>query len=144
GGRIIKISRPSTVALARGAEDGSLLVIGEPGAGKSAALHDFVEGLRASGRDVIFLAVDHLDVENFGDLRQTLALEHELVEVLNHWPGTEPGFLVIDALDAARGDATQKLFRDLITLVARPRTRWHVIVSIRKFDLRYSHRLQEL
>lgn len=39
----IKIQRPSTDALRHAAEENSLLVVGEPGAGKSGALHDLVE-----------------------------------------------------------------------------------------------------
>jgi hypothetical protein len=51
---------------------------------------------------------------------------------------------VIDALDAARTEPVSKAFRTLIQSIAEQHGRWHVVASIRKFDLRYSHDLQYL
>jgi len=69
---------------------------------------------------------------------------HDIVNVLRNWPGTKPGFLIVDALDAARTDAGAKTFRDLIGALTSVSTRWRVIISIRKYDLRYSQPLQSL
>jgi hypothetical protein len=142
GMREVKIDRPSTHALRDAAEHGSLVVVGYPGAGKSGTLYDFVELLQ--GRDIVFFAVERLEARSLGSLRQELGLTHELVEVLENWQGSQPGFLVIDALDAARSQPSARTISDLITDVRRRAPRWHVIVSIRKFDLRHNTRVKQL
>jgi len=144
GATQIKIARPSTDALRRASEDTSVLVVGEPGAGKSGALHDLTARLIEEGRDVVFLAVDHFAAHSLWELRRDLQLEREVLDVLANWPGTAPAFLVIDALDAARTDPAAKTFRTLIQSVAEQQDRWRVVASIRKFDLRYSLELQQL
>jgi len=140
----VKIQRPCTEALRRAAEVKSILVVGEPGAGKSGALHALVDTLTEEGRDSVFLAVDRLAARSLGDLRSEIGLIHELSEVLDNWPGLQPSFLVIDALDAARWDPTGRMIRDLIRRVVEKNGRWHVVASIRKFDLRYSDEIKQL
>ncbi|MGD0232000.1 MAG: hypothetical protein ABSC19_16870 [Syntrophorhabdales bacterium] len=67
------------------------------------------------------------------------------MEVLNNWSiNKEPAFLVIDALDAARGDPAQEMIQGLIRQVLAKGGRWRVIASIRKFDLRYGAEVKEL
>lgn len=140
----VKIHRRSTEELRRMAEEGSLLVVGEPGAGKSGALHDLVQVLEGEGRDVVFLAVDRLAARSLGEIREELDLGRELIEILANWPGKEPAFVVIDALDAARADPAGTAVRDLIRMVIGGASRWSVVASIRKFDLRYSPELKHL
>src|SRR5262249_61168017 len=77
GSTTVKVTRVSTAALRVAAEKHSVLVIGQPGAGKSGAIHDLVGALRQGGRDVVFLAVDRLEVGSLGELRQVLGLEHD-------------------------------------------------------------------
>ncbi len=144
GSTSIKIRRACTDALKQAAMTQSILVVGEPGAGKSGALHDFVAALREDKRDYVFLAVDRLAAQSLGELRAELGLEHELPEVLENWPGLEPAFLVIDALDAARGGRVERMIRDLIRKVVEKDGRWRVVASVRKFDLRYGVELQRL
>ncbi|GIX08262.1 MAG: hypothetical protein KatS3mg115_2665 [Candidatus Poribacteria bacterium] len=144
GPTTIKIRRVCTQDLRQAAEGNSILVVGEPGAGKSGALHDLVKALREEGRDCVLLAVDRIAARSLGELRQELGLDHELPEVLENLPGLKPAFLVIDALDAARGDPVGTMIRDLIRLVAQKGGRWRVVASIRKFDLRYGVELKEL
>ncbi|MCK4857214.1 MAG: AAA family ATPase, partial [candidate division Zixibacteria bacterium] len=139
----VKIRRRSTEELRRVAEERSVLVIGEPGAGKSGALHDLAQMLADDGRDVVCLAVDRLAARSLGEVREELGLEHNLIEVLDNWPGTQPAFLVIDALDAARADPAAKAIRDMIRIVVEQHSRWRVVASVRKFDLRYSVELQQ-
>lgn len=144
GATTIKVQRLSTEILKQAAEDQSILVVGEPGAGKSGALHDLVEGFRAVDQDYLFLAVDRLAATNLPLLRSEIGLDHELLEVLDNWPGLQTGFIVIDGLDAARGDAGGRMIRDLIRAVLERRGRWHVVASIRKFDLRYGMEIKDL
>ncbi|MCD4770325.1 MAG: hypothetical protein K8R35_09175, partial [Bacteroidales bacterium] len=140
----IKIKRPSTEVLYSEVEKGSILVAGEPGAGKSGALYDMVQILEAEGKDVIFLAVDKLTSRSLQEIRTELGLEHDFIEVIANWPGTKPAFLVLDALDAARADQAAQAFLDLIKMVVEAKNRWSVVASIRKFDLRYNQELQKL
>jgi hypothetical protein len=140
----VKIQRSSTDVLRAGAQQTSFLVVGVPGSGKSCALYDLVQDLLDEDRDVVFLAVDHLNAESFGALRQDLNLSHEVPDILAHWPSLEPAFLVIDALDAGKSDRTAQTLRDLMALVMNMDSHWRVIASIRKFDLRYDPDLRNL
>lgn len=140
----VRVSRPCTAALVDAAPAGPLVVVGEPGAGKSAALHEAVKVLQNKGQDVVYLAADSLGAASLGQLRTELGLKHEFVSVLENWPGAEPAFLVIDALDAARSDGSARTLRDLIDAMIRSGSRWKVIASIREFDLRHSTELPKL
>jgi len=133
----VRIERPAAMALAKSVEQGSILVVGEPGSGKSGVLHTFASSQSENLRDFIFLAVDRLSSRSIGELRGELGLEHELVDVLENWAGSEPAFLIIDALDAARAEPAAAMIRDLVKSVLRQKGRWKVVASIRKFDLRY-------
>jgi hypothetical protein len=144
GKHIVKVERLASIALRKAAEDHSVVVVGDPGAGKSGVLHDLVGALVNEIRDVVFLAVDRLEARSLGGLRQELGLERDFVEILNNWPGTTPAFLVIDALDAARSEASAQTFYDLLASVLRYPARWRVIASIRKFDLRHNVKLHSL
>ena len=75
--------------------------------GKSGALHEFLNVLDAGERDYVFLAADRLATRNPGDLRAEIGLDHELLRVLDNWPGLRPVYLVIDALDASRGKSSE-------------------------------------
>lgn len=144
GAAEVKIQRRSTEELRRTVEEDSLLVVGEPGAGKSGALHDLVAVLRDEGRDVVFLAVDRLAAHSLGELRQELGLARDPREILVNWPGTTPAFLIIDALDAARAGPAERTIRELIRAIMDQKGRWRIVASIRKFDLRYGQEFQQL
>ena len=138
GETTIKIQRDSTEAIRQAVEKESLLVVGEPGAGKSGALHDLVEAIKSTEQDCVFLAVDRLSSQSLTELTGEMSLDHEFLEVLDNWPGLRPGILVIDALDAARGNPAGQMLRDLIRQFVERQGRWRIVVSIRKFDLRHA------
>jgi signal recognition particle GTPase len=140
----VKIARPSTRALRDAVEEGPVVVVGDPGAGKSGAIHDLVEALQAEGRDVVFFAVDRLEARSLGALRDELGLAHDVDEILRNWPGEGPAFLITDALDAARNDQAAQTLRNLLTDTLSRASRWRVVASIRKFDLRHDVHLQKL
>lgn len=143
GATEVRVDRPVAEEVQRAAV-GSCLVVGEPGAGKSAALHRLAGDLVSQGQDVVYLAVDDLTGPSLGALRQDLGLAHELLDVLDAWSGPGPAYLVIDALDVARVQGTTTAYRQLLREVIRRNGRWRVVCSIRKFDLRYSPDLQQL
>jgi hypothetical protein len=141
---VVRIDRAVTSEIERIASSESLLVVGEPGAGKSGALVHFAERLRSEGRDFVMLAVDRLSATSEDLLRVELGLEHNLDEVLESWVGNTPAYLIIDALDAARGGSAGQTIRRVIAAVINGNSRWRVAASIRKFDLRYSDELRAL
>lgn len=140
-GRDVRIERPVTEFLRSQAIDHSLVVVGDPGAGKSGVLHELGSALQRDHEDVVFLAADRLD----DSLKSELGLRHNLTDVLVNWSGKKAGTIIIDALDAARGSKALIVLRDLIrSVVSTPESRWRIVASIRVFDLRYSQDLQSI
>jgi hypothetical protein len=80
----VTIPREVTASVVEAAKHGSLLVIGEPGAGKSAVISAAAATLRKERYDVIELAVDQLPVETAEGLRLELGLEHRVIDVLDN------------------------------------------------------------
>jgi hypothetical protein len=142
--RSVHLGRLSSQKLWEKAERESLLVIGEPGAGKSGAMNDLCRTAERLGRDLVVVLVDRIAARTSRSFSTELGLEHDLVDILAAWPGTETGFVVFDALDAARDEQTATMVRDVITRVVGANTRWHIVASIRKFDLRHSRTLRPL
>lgn len=140
---VIRITRECQAAALAAAKEGSLLLIGEPGAGKSAVINALARELRSHG-DVVELAVDRYSVQDLVGLRHELDLEHDLVKVLEAWDGPSAGWLIVDALDATRGGQGEGAFRTLIERVLALKGRWKVVASIRTFDLRMGVRFREL
>lgn len=139
----IRITRECQATALAAAQEGSLLLIGEPGAGKSAVINALARELRAHG-DVIELAVDRYSVQDLAGLKDELGLEQDLIKVLEAWDGPSDGWVVIDALDASRGGQSEGAFRALIERVLALKGRWKVVASIRTFDLKMGVRFREL
>jgi len=145
GSTSIRINRSVVAELVAKATEGSILVVGEPGAGKSGVLYELVKKIRARDQEVVLLAADRLGgIRSRGDLQRELGLEHDTASVFQNWLGLDPAFIVIDALDAARAEEAARTIRDLIFAVLEAGTRWRVVASVRKFDLRYNRQLQRL
>lgn len=142
-GQAVKVPRATPHQLRRTLELGSAVVTGDPGGGKSATLFELATALSET-KDVVAFSSDTLAAGSLGQLRDELGLEHEIVDVLSNWPGVQPAYLVIDALDAARGEHTQEALLDLIESTAARADRWVITASIRRFDLRYNQKLQAL
>jgi hypothetical protein len=143
-GAEIHIRREVVDHLKAAVEANSIVVVGAPGSGKSGVLHDVAEALSNEGRDVVCIGVDQIAANSLGELRNELALQHELLDVLLNWPGERVGVLIIDALDASRGDRAGNALLTLMREVIGAKGRWHVVASIRKYDLRYNQELKEL
>lgn len=143
-GNQVSIVRDCQQGVFEAAAAGNLLIIGEPGSGKSGVVSALAEKLRAERHDVVELAVDSLAVDTTDGLAKALGLEHDLVEVLKAWDGETTGWLVIDALDATRGGRGEGVFRALIKRVIEMNGRWRVVASIRSFDLRMGQQFRAL
>lgn len=142
----IKVQRPAVDAIREMAVKGHLLVVGEPGAGKSGCMHDVASSLMSCDRDVVVIAADMITTESLAALSADLQLSggQTLPQALANWPGAEPGYLVIDALDAARGRDNLLTLRSLVEQVRVLAPRWRVVAAMRDFDLRHSSQIQEL
>ncbi len=144
GSTTVKIQRPYVPVLQDAADSGSVLVVGEPGAGKSGVLYPLFETLKDEGRYVVLLAAQHPPFSSLGSFRDELQLDHDAVDVLANWPGQEHAVLLVDALDAARTDESAQALRTLIREVQRCADRWSVIATIREYDARYSSELDAI
>lgn len=143
-GAQVTIERECQAAIRKAAATGPLLIVGEPGAGKSGVLNALARDLREAGDDVLELAVDRYSVESLEGLAQELRLRHALIETLDAWDGPRPGWIIVDALDATRGGKGEGVFRTLIERVMESGKRWRVIASIRTFDLRMGQQFRAL
>ena len=140
----IPIERSCTPALRSAINNGSLLVVGEPGAGKTGVLVELANELLESNTPFVFLSVDQFSESTTRDgLTTELGLENKLQDVLAAWPGSRSGVLMIDALDASRGASSEVTFANLIEdVLLRSGERWSVIASIRTFDLQHGRRFR--
>ncbi|WP_244484515.1 hypothetical protein [Mesorhizobium sp. Root552] len=140
----VTVVRECQNAVRDAAIGGHLLIVGEPGAGKSGVVNALARDLRRAGSDVVELAVDRYSVETLEGLRHELGLTHGVIETLKAWDGTEPAWLIIDALDATRGGRGEGVFRALIEEVMAYGGRWNIVASIRTFDLRMGQQFRTL
>lgn len=141
-GSLIPIPREVSKVANAAATDGSFLLIGEPGAGKTGVLTDLAKQLASDGREVVVLSVDK---SGSGGLKDNLGLSHSMRDVLENWPGTSPAYLLIDGLDAARGGPDEADYRNLIAAALQlPGNCWRVIASVRSFDLRAGQQYRAL
>ncbi|MYI70143.1 MAG: ATP-binding protein, partial [Boseongicola sp. SB0673_bin_14] len=143
-GKSISIVRECQDAVRDAALGGSLLIIGEPGAGKSGVLSALARDLKERGSDVLELAADRYSVETMEGLKSELRLEHGLIDTLEAWDGPAPAWLIVDGLDASRGGPGGGVFRNLIERVMSLGGRWKAVASIRTFDLRMGQKFQAL
>lgn len=143
-GEGVPIARESNTPLVEAIRDGSLLVVGEPGAGKTGALVHAALEMAAAGDMVVFLSVDRFPgVAIAADLASELGLTRPVVETLAAAPGACRKILIIDALDAARGGPSEAVFAGLIEeVLQRFATDWTVVASIRTFDLKNGQRFR--
>ena len=140
----VPITRESDAPLIAAIMAGSLLVVGEPGAGKTGALVH-AAALAATNDTVVFLSVDRFPgVAVAADLASELRLAHPVIETLRAMPGVGRKILIIDALDAARGGPSEAVFINLIEEVREKLADdWIVVASIRTFDLKNGRRFRQ-
>jgi hypothetical protein len=137
-GERLRIERTISDDLVRAARLGSFAVVGEPGIGKSSLLAQLATQLDRDAT-VVLLRAGEFAAQSVAELRGELSLDHEMVDVFRSGSSDRPGYLIIDALDATRGDQGKATaIRQLITAVRSLGSQWTVIASIRQFDLLWS------
>lgn len=136
------LDRPIVSEVASRATDGSLLVIGEPGAGKTGVLMALAQKLITTGHRVWFFSVDAYKAESLPNLEKELNIHHRLTDIFGFAAEGGRAVLLLDGLDAARDRVKQTTWRDLVREAKRRGV--PVIATIRLFDLRHSQPWQEL
>lgn len=137
----VTVRRPVVDLVATAAREGSLALIGEPGAGKSAVMHQLAQDLGRKAT-VITLTVEG-GAQTMELLSREIGLIHPLPEVLQQLPIIAPAYLLLDALDAVRGSVADSIYRRLVEEVAAL-PGWRVVVSVRTFDLRLGREWRRL
>jgi hypothetical protein len=139
-----RLARDCDAPLVEAIQAHSLLVVGDPGAGKTGALVHAAEAIAAAGGTIVFLSVDQFPgVASGTDLVSEVGLGHSLIDVLAAMPGTGPKVLFVDSLDAARGGPSQVVFASLIEAVMAQLAEWTLVASIRTFDLKNGKRFRD-
>lgn len=136
------LDRPIVSEVASRAADGSLLVIGEPGTGKTGVLMALAQKLKTADHRVWFFSVDGYKAESLPSLEKELNIHHRLTDIFGFAAESERAVLLLDGLDAARDRVKQTTWRDLVREAKRRGV--PVIATIRLFDLRHSQPWQEL
>jgi hypothetical protein len=113
--------------------EGSVAVTGEPGTGKTVLLRGLATSLASQLRDLVLLTAENLRATP-GQTRNELNLQHDLKDVLQGWPGPQPGILLLDGLDQTRGEDASQWLPQLAQQLEG--SRWRIVASIRRFDLR--------
>jgi hypothetical protein len=121
---------------------GHILVVGEPGAGKSWLLNRFVDRHDKLGDGVVYLKADDYVVNSLSELLKSIPAD-DLFGTLKRFPGDKK-FLVIDSLDSLRAEGSQRAFRELIRQSQIEAPDCTVVASIRTFDVQQSIELQSL
>jgi hypothetical protein len=136
-GSLVRCDRPAIHDLLN--VDGSFVIVGDPGCGKSGVTYELASRL-ATSEDVLVLSVDNLPdgcLPGWVDF----GVAGNLVEVLREWSGAGRATLILDGLDAVRGEGTTWLERLCESLIG---TRWRVIATIRRFDLGHNVNWQKV
>lgn len=114
-----------------------ILAVGEPGAGKSGVLSDFLTRLAEEKYDFLALSASTLAANDYQHLKTKLGLEHDIEAILENWSETSVGFVVIDALDSARDERIIKTLFDCMRIIAEMKSpKWRIVASVREYDLR--------
>lgn len=129
-GTKVHITRTASNDLLIWAQAGSCVVIGSPGIGKSAILYTLGRALQDSGHVVVVTTV-----------AKFLSQPH-LIQEIHRRELKSTGFLLIDGIDAQRGD--RNALYDAIEGLIHENPQWRIIASVRKFDLENDPRLQRM
>lgn len=129
----ISFVRPVSSIILKAAGEGSLVITGDPGSGKSGIIHALSASLP---KDVTVITLTaETNAINLEALQKEIGLEHPLIEVFQNISLSTKGYLILDALDATRGGIAEATYKTLVQEIAQL-PNWHVVASVRTFDLR--------
>jgi hypothetical protein len=120
---------------------GSVMLSGAPGIGKSWLLGQLTRRCKLDSRRVITLAAEDFRVSSLQEIYDSLKFSKPLPKLL---ASLADAVLIIDGLDALRGDSSQRAFRELIDEVVEQAPNASIVASVRTFDLQESPALQKL
>jgi len=127
----IRLRPEAIAALHSAAMRGSVLLIGQPGAGKTGLLNEYYLYCVSQGVEALFLRAQQFIQACMDGLPGT---QRDLLKILEAWT-PDVGMLIVDGLDNVRGDDPAGAIFDTMVLLATRAPRWHVVASIREFDL---------
>src|SRR3984885_9144088 len=140
--RMIDIPRPRLIEeLFEITNRGSVMVSGAPGIGKSWILAQLIKRCNIDSRPVTTLAAEDFQVSSVQEIYESLGFSKPLPKLLS---ALKNPVLIIDGLDALRGDASQRAFRELIHQILDQAPNAAIVASVRTFDLQESPELQRL
>ena len=140
--RMIDIARPRLIEeLVELTNRGSVMVSGAPGIGKSWILAQLIKRYESDSRPITTLTAEDFEVSSVQEIYESLGFSKPLPKLLSSL--TNP-VLIIDGLDALRGEASQRAFRELIHEVLDQAPNTAIVASVRTFDLQESPELQRL
>jgi len=119
----------------------SLVLTGSPGVGKTWTIGQIIKRCKKENRKYLSLAAEDFEVRSVDELKKAIGFRADLPSVLKSF-GPE-SLLIIDGLDALRGEASQQAFRDLMRNVNDEVPTSAIVVTIRSFDLQQSPELQK-
>ncbi|GAG16898.1 unnamed protein product, partial [marine sediment metagenome] len=117
---------------------GHLLIVGNPGSGKTWLITKTSEKIADENIPNVIIRADSIEVDSLSDFRRALGIDNPIEEALNYLSGGKRSILFIDGLDAARSEAKQSIYRQLINLVLSRCKDWFVVASIRTYDVKHS------
>lgn len=110
---------------------GHLLIIGNPGSGKTWLMTNVAKKLSEENIPNLIIRADSIQVDSISDFKRVLGIDNPIEEALNYISGSKRSILFIDALDAARSEAKQSIYRQFINLVLTRCKDWFIVASIR-------------
>jgi hypothetical protein len=126
---------------------GNGVIVGQPGVGKSYAIGELREQLKANGIPHLILPVERLGKASDAELKVVLRRDGDLVSLLRSAvkDSKRPAILIFDGFDAARGENERAgVLQLILRTVGELRGEWNTIVSVRTFDAKKSQRLLDL
>jgi hypothetical protein len=144
----MKIQRTTLINdLAKFAQEGSGVVIGSPGVGKSYAFLELRQLLKTRMIPHLILPVERLGRGTDEEVKSVLRRDGDFIDLLKSAAADfdHKGILMFDGFDAARGESEQIGILRLIERAVMDLSRyWNVLVSVRTFDALKSDRLSRL
>lgn len=144
----IRIERESLVEeVVSFCQNGSGMIVGVPGIGKSHLLRRAYRALKDEEAKVFYLAVDRIALNEEQGLEAALGINDSFVDYLRSISndGSAPGILIVDGFDAARNQIAQDRWLALVSSVRLALSdTWNVVVGVRTYDALKSQRLRIL